>query len=244
IPGWEPWPHGDESVIPFLRVQCTCRCHFSTTHSPALFGLTFAPVFVAASPQSQCSEMTLVHQPRFRTCAISTRLVLLLAVVLMPCKANFCSDRSSLDMCYQSIEPLLDNDQLTGLPTTKQDLELMCEAFQSGMKCIDEFAKHCMKPSDQNYLQMTVAGARQMMKHLCDDIQYQNEYLKHVTCYSQLSEEWDLCTLQMKRVVEEYRNKKHQVTEEDVMKNSCCAKYEFLVCTEDVSFKKCSKEAA
>lgn len=174
--------------------------------------------------------------------SVHAHLVLLLGAVVS-CGANFCSNESALETCLQGIYSILDNDQFIGLPANKEELDILCKAFNNGMKCVDEYAKSCLSPSRRGYLEQTVAGARITMYHMCDDEEFQKEYLAHAPCYQKIRRELEQCSEELKKVVVFYRSRRVSLNQKEILKRICCAKSEFLTCTERVASKKCDENA-
>lgn len=154
-----------------------------------------------------------------------------------------CLGRKMLGACLEQLPPILDQAEMTGIPSSKKDVEASCSAFKTGMRCIDTYSKTCLKPHERKELEDHVAGARYTFRFLCDDAGFQSEYLKYKTCYRGVSKEWDSCASRFVQLVKEEMNRKN-ATEASRLMELCCAKHGFLRCVYAVSRYKCRKEEA
>ncbi|XP_069688946.1 uncharacterized protein [Periplaneta americana] len=154
-----------------------------------------------------------------------------------------CEASKTLRACLEQLPPILDQAEMTGIPSSKKDVEASCSAFKTGMGCIDEYSKNCLKPNDKKILEDHVAGARYTFRFLCDDAGFQSEYLMYKTCYRGVSKDWDACASRFVQLVREEMSRKN-VSETSRLMELCCAKHGFLRCVYAASRYKCRKEEA
>lgn len=154
-----------------------------------------------------------------------------------------CKDRSFLDSCLRKLPPILEQTELKGIPSSKKDVDASCNAFKTGMGCMDEYSKECLTERDRKILEDHVAGARHTFRFLCDDPGFQSEYLQYTACYRGISKDWDACANKFVLLVKEEMARKN-VTSQSRLLELCCAKHGFLRCVYVASRLKCRKEEA
>ncbi|XP_068083748.1 uncharacterized protein [Anabrus simplex] len=182
---------------------------------------------------------------------LNCRTALLLFMVLWPpgragdnsTKAAHCSTKTALDECLKNLPAIFSKMDFMGIPSSKKDLDAACSAFKLGMGCMDDFSQTCLSVRDRRLLDDQVAGARHTFKFLCDDPDFQTEYLKYTTCYRGISRDWESCTNRFTQLVQEEMSRKN-VTEQSRLFQVCCAKHGFVRCIYVASRLKCRKEEA
>lgn len=153
-------------------------------------------------------------------------------------------DRIVLDECLASIEPLLDGTSSTkGIPHTEEAVHARCKAFKGGMSCIDDYKGKCLKSKQQQLVEKAVAGARHTMDFLCNDPEFQKEFLRHQNCFRGTAIDWEHCSNHFQGLVAEELQMTN-ISAADRNLGLCCAKHGFLRCVYYSAQFKCRKDGA
>uniref|UniRef100_A0A8D8Q9A5 Uncharacterized protein n=2 Tax=Cacopsylla melanoneura TaxID=428564 RepID=A0A8D8Q9A5_9HEMI len=153
-------------------------------------------------------------------------------------------NRSSLNNCLSKLPDMLHQTELQGIPSSKKDVDVACSSFKTGMKCFDDYSRHCLAVSEQKKLEDYIVGARYTFRFLCDDPAFQAQYLKYTTCFKGITRDWDHCANTFLRLVKEEMSRTENITASSRLIELCCAKHGFLKCIYVASRLKCHKEEA
>ncbi|XP_065569017.1 uncharacterized protein LOC136032659 [Artemia franciscana] len=155
---------------------------------------------------------------------------LLSALFIHPVQLVKCS-KTSLDDCLSPLYPLMEDPLVKGIPQSKIAVEKSCTAFKKGMTCVDA-ATECMTKRQRQSLQKQVEGARNTFAFLCDDADFQRDFLQHQSCYRAISNYWQKCANRFQDFITE--DQEHmELTAEEHEIGQCCAKMGFLNCVYD-----------
>ncbi|XP_030025515.2 uncharacterized protein LOC115444037 [Manduca sexta] len=130
-----------------------------------------------------------------------------------------------------------------GLPSTKEELDAHCQAYQTGMSCMDAWIKKCLPTDGQKLLQQQIGGARALMRFLCtNDTALRREFLKEIKCWGRVSPQWSLCVNELQEAVREIGDRAQQLTYFNRNAELCCARDAFIMCVATAG-RSCSNSA-
>ncbi|XP_050535800.1 uncharacterized protein LOC126902494 isoform X2 [Daktulosphaira vitifoliae] len=131
-----------------------------------------------------------------------------------PCK-------NSLETCLGHVSYIVDNSGLNGIPKSKSDIDVVCKGFKIGMKCLDDYSRQCLTEEQKNLINDHIMGAKYTFKFLCDDIKFQNDYLKYTDCYRVINSDWDECTTKFTSLIREtmYSNYSEEIKVIDLLQS-------------------------
>ncbi|RVE54916.1 hypothetical protein evm_000283 [Chilo suppressalis] len=131
-----------------------------------------------------------------------------------------------------------------GLPRTREDLDLHCSAYQTGMACMDSWIKRCLPTDGQKLVQQQIGGARALMRFLCtNETALRREFLKELTCWGRVSPDWSRCVDELQDAVREISERAQQLTYFNRNAELCCARDAFIMCVGHAG-RSCSNSAS
>lgn len=131
-----------------------------------------------------------------------------------------------------------------GLPRNKHELDAHCQAYQTGMVCMDAWIKRCLPTDGQKLLQQQIGGARALMRFLCtNDTALRREFLKEPTCWGRVSPDWTRCVDELQFAVRESSERAQQLTYFNKNAELCCARDDFITCVANAG-RSCSPTAS
>ncbi|XP_065207234.1 uncharacterized protein LOC135836368 [Planococcus citri] len=151
-----------------------------------------------------------------------------------------CKARDFLKDCLGQLSPILKHTE-HGIPTSKEDVDVLCKAFKTGMKCVDDYSSSCLSNEQKKSIENNVMGAKYTFKFLCDDARFQTEYLKYTTCLRGIKDNWNACANQFVALVKEEFARKN-VSKASRLLEICCARHGFINCVLVTTRLKCRKE--
>ncbi|CAH0586944.1 unnamed protein product [Chrysodeixis includens] len=148
-------------------------------------------------------------------------------------------DAADLNMCVGLIPRTP-----VGLPRNKHELDAHCQAYQTGMVCMDAWIKRCLPTDGQKLLQQQIGGARALMRFLCtNDTALRREFLKEPTCWGRVSPDWTRCVDELQVAVRENTERAQQLTYFNRNAELCCARDDFITCVANAG-RSCSITAS
>ncbi|XP_059057528.1 uncharacterized protein LOC131851114 [Achroia grisella] len=130
-----------------------------------------------------------------------------------------------------------------GLPKTKEELDLHCSAYQTGMACMDGWIKRCLPTDGQKLVQQQIGGARALMRFLCtNETALRREFLKEPMCWGRVSPDWSRCVDELQVAVREISEQAQQLTYFNRNAELCCARDAFMMCVAHAG-RSCSNSA-
>ncbi|XP_056638172.1 uncharacterized protein LOC130446113 [Diorhabda sublineata] len=170
-------------------------------------------------------------------------------------------DRCSFQNFIECAKPLsvLTDSGLTFF-NSKQDLEKVCPNLKEAIRCIHGFTRHCMNKEDRQHFKELFRGTGSMVHELCREGHYQQEYLKHAPCMTEISTENERCfenyTIAMDKLksntmqvdsslidITSELKKKRAIADEGI-RNVCCAFQEYIECSTTAVRNKCGYNTA
>lgn len=111
----------------------------------------------------------------------STLLIMLLSCLITACSRVTREDcaQEELSRCAR---PLQIFQSSTDFAPKREELEALCVEFDKGQHCIGSFTRRCMTKSQREQFSVIYQGTHELIKDLCREGDYQNEFLKHSPC--------------------------------------------------------------
>ncbi|KAG8185335.1 hypothetical protein JTE90_008238 [Oedothorax gibbosus] len=148
-----------------------------------------------------------------------------------------------LHACLQSLQSVTQSNDLMFV-TTRKELTALCSKLQSSVGCVDEHMKNCFSPTQTKVFNQVVAGARQFLLELCVEGPIQETYLKHSSCYKNVSLSEEKCAPKYRQLIHLSENVDEQRNVDEGLRESCCAFNDFVLCKYEYVRKDCGQEAA
>ncbi|XP_060801600.1 uncharacterized protein LOC106134904 [Amyelois transitella] len=132
-----------------------------------------------------------------------------------------------------------------GLPRTREELDLHCSAYQTGMACMDAWIKRCLPTDGQKLVQQQIGGARALMRFLCtNETALRREFLKEPQCWGRVSPDWTRCVDELQGAVRDISDRaQQQLGYFNRNAEMCCARDAFLMCVSHAG-RSCSSSAS
>lgn len=64
----------------------------------------------------------------------------------------------------------------------REELDKLCPEFNNGLRCIGSYTRRCMTQVQRDQFNKIYQGTNELIKDLCNEGDYQNEFLKHSPC--------------------------------------------------------------
>nr|XP_023023914.1 uncharacterized protein LOC111512051 [Leptinotarsa decemlineata] len=166
------------------------------------------------------------------------------------------------EQLMECAKPLTVFDGLTSFISSKSDLEKVCPNLKEAIKCIHTYTRHCMNKEEKQAFRELFNGTGKMVHELCREGVYQEEYLRHAPCMSQVAGESEVCfrsyTKAMQKIqsdsppeikiselsIDTVLRKKRRHAADEGIKNVCCAFQEFIECSTHAVRRRCGDESA
>ncbi|XP_046449369.1 uncharacterized protein LOC124197863 isoform X1 [Daphnia pulex] len=194
--------------------------------------------------------------------------VLLLVVVLcasanaantaLGLRAASCQ-QDSLTRCTDPLKVLTNNRDL-GFAASQQELNTLCPKLIDGLRCIDNFTSRCLDAQHREFFHMLYAGTKQVIVDLCEDEDYQKEYLMHAPCMRDVQSGYERCAVEYQSHVREHSSSNNNQANgaaatlgggptvvDDPVENSkklCCSFQNYMKCSQAVVAGTCGVQTA
>lgn len=176
------------------------------------------------------------------------------AAGLMPTMASTCQ-QDSLTRCTDPLKVLTNNRDL-GFAATKHELNSLCPKLIDGLRCIDNFTARCLDSQHREFFHMLYAGTKQVIVDLCQDEDYQREYLSHAPCMRIVQTGYEQCAVEYQSNVRDHNgggaannnnNALANSAVDDPVENSkrlCCSFQNYMKCSQSVVQETCGTQTA
>ncbi|EFX88172.1 hypothetical protein DAPPUDRAFT_234969 [Daphnia pulex] len=111
--------------------------------------------------------------------------------------------QDSLTRCTDPLKVLTNNRDL-GFAASQQELNTLCPKLIDGLRCIDNFTSRCLDAQHREFFHMLYAGTKQVIVDLCEDEDYQKEYLMHAPCMRDVQSGYERCAVEYQSHVREH----------------------------------------
>jgi len=99
---------------------------------------------------------------------------------------------AAMSKCTDPLKVVTDNKDL-GFATSKEELVKMCPKLMDGLRCIDDFTLRCLDSEHRAYFNTLYAGTTQVIVDLCQEGNYQSDYLRHAPCMRLVQAGYERC---------------------------------------------------
>ncbi|XP_067629970.1 uncharacterized protein [Eurosta solidaginis] len=151
--------------------------------------------------------------------------------------------------CAEPLEMLHLTSEFSIGAAKKDELDKLCNELRKGVRCIQSYTRRCMPLQQRNQFNKLYHGTNQFIRDLCNEGDFQDEYLKHAPCSEMAKKEFEVCANRYKETMVFLKPNKNQETHENNtlnqnIKTICCSINELVDCSEDAARKICGPEAA
>ncbi|XP_023209713.1 uncharacterized protein LOC111612702 [Centruroides sculpturatus] len=129
-------------------------------------------------------------------------------------------------------------EEFHGLAATGEELQRACNAFETGMNCVDEYISRCISYEQRVLLDKKLAGARKVMATVCKEEKLLQGHRTY-NCFRDLKNEFVQCS----KPIHKIRQKRPYHSGDDTFRNLCCAQMKFLDCISTETRKICEEHA-
>lgn len=89
--------------------------------------------------------------------------------------------QEELSRCAKPLQLLQSTADLSFAPK-REELDKLCPEFNNGLRCIGSYTRRCMTHIQRDQFNKIYQGTNELIKDLCNEGDYQNEFLKHSSC--------------------------------------------------------------
>lgn len=89
--------------------------------------------------------------------------------------------QEELSRCAKPLQLLQSTDNLSFAPK-REELDELCPEFHNGLHCIGSYTRRCMTHIQRDQFNKIYQGTNELIKDLCREGDYQNEFLEHSPC--------------------------------------------------------------
>ncbi|KAG7167331.1 hypothetical protein Hamer_G022799 [Homarus americanus] len=137
----------------------------------------------------------------------------------------------------------INKDHNLAFASTEKELSKMCNTMKSGLDCVHDHVKNCFEDSRQRVIYQLLTGTEDVIKSLCMQGNFREQYLVHAVCMKNLSTDNLVCGLQYKRLISSV-NPPEKLDFEDSIRQQCCAFHNYLLCVTSAAERECGTQAA
>lgn len=102
------------------------------------------------------------------------------AVSITKARAEECG-HEELNKCSKSLQVLTSATDLSFTPK-REELAELCPDLEAGLRCIRSYTRRCMTLPQRQQFMKIYKGTDDVIRDLCREGDYQNEFLKHASC--------------------------------------------------------------
>uniref|UniRef100_A0A0A1WQY9 Uncharacterized protein C9orf117 n=1 Tax=Zeugodacus cucurbitae TaxID=28588 RepID=A0A0A1WQY9_ZEUCU len=151
--------------------------------------------------------------------------------------------------CAEPLDMLHLTSELSIGAAKKDELLKLCNELKKGVRCIQSYTRRCMPLQQRNQFNKLYHGTNQFIRDLCNEGEFQDEYLKHAHCSEIAKKEFEGCANRYKETMVFLKPNKNQENHENItlnenIKTICCSINELVDCSEDAARKICGHDAA
>ncbi|XP_066996062.2 uncharacterized protein [Anabrus simplex] len=133
--------------------------------------------------------------------------------------------------------------------TNKEELDRMCPHLNHGLICVSQYTQRCMKQEEQDQFHRLYSGTRKVIEDVCEEGQYQQEYLRHAPCVQKVRSDDENCAAKYQRELldinqETPSNVSSQSESNKNVQKVCCSLQTYLECSERAVLTMCGPETA
>uniref|UniRef100_A0A1L8DNY5 Putative conserved secreted protein n=1 Tax=Nyssomyia neivai TaxID=330878 RepID=A0A1L8DNY5_9DIPT len=178
---------------------------------------------------------------------IALSVVILLSLTIRRSQGEQCG-QEELARCSRPLQVLSSTSDLT-IATNKEELNEICPDLYGGLHCIRSYTRRCMSLQHRNHFNKLYHGTNQVIRDLCREGHYQNDYLRHAPCLRMVKPDYEICAKKyqdtISRVTQmEHRGMVNGTDDDDTVGIVCCSFREYLDCSERTARRICGEETA
>lgn len=174
------------------------------------------------------------------------KIITVLSIIVCYVSSEDCG-QEELTNCARPLQILQSTSELS-IAAKKEELEKLCPDLHNGLHCIRSYTRRCMTLQQRNQFNKMYHGTNQVIRDLCKEGQYQDEFLKHAPCLRVVQAEYEVCTKRYQETMAFINQAKTQenvtLTEDESVRTVCCSFTEYLDCSEQAARKTCGEETA
>lgn len=181
---------------------------------------------------------------------LSLLVTLLITVYATTVGAEECG-HEELNKCSKSLQALKSATDLSFAPK-REELAELCPDLEAGLRCIRSYTRRCMTLPQRQQFMKIYKGTDDVIRDLCREGNYQNEFLKHSACLARVKPYHKKCeetyqetmlSLKSPKANQTLQNEQQseQNTNDDVRK-VCCSFREYLDCSKVVTTRTCGEK--
>uniref|UniRef100_A0A1B0CUX2 Uncharacterized protein n=1 Tax=Lutzomyia longipalpis TaxID=7200 RepID=A0A1B0CUX2_LUTLO len=155
--------------------------------------------------------------------------------------------QEELARCSRPLQVLSSTSDLT-IATNKEELNEICPDLYGGLHCIRSYTRRCMSLQHRNHFNKLYHGTNQVIRDLCREGHYQNDYLRHAPCLRMVKPDYEICAKKYQDTISRVTQMEHRGmangTDDDTVGIVCCSFREYLDCSERTARRICGEETA
>uniref|UniRef100_A0A336MH10 CSON015365 protein n=1 Tax=Culicoides sonorensis TaxID=179676 RepID=A0A336MH10_CULSO len=137
-------------------------------------------------------------------------LIAVAAVLLQQCHVSGeACGQEELSNCAKPLQVLSSTSELSFV-TKREDLDKLCPDLRIGVECIRSYTRRCMDINQRDHFNKLYEGTNEMVKDLCEDENYKEDFLRHTPCMHMIKKSYEKCATNyqetMNRIAEENNN--------------------------------------
>uniref|UniRef100_A0A6B2E887 Putative conserved secreted protein n=1 Tax=Phlebotomus kandelakii TaxID=1109342 RepID=A0A6B2E887_9DIPT len=176
---------------------------------------------------------------------IALSVVILLSLTIRRSQAEQCG-QEELARCSRPLQVLSSTSDLT-IATNKEELNEICPDLYGGLHCIRSYTRRCMSLQHRNHFNKLYHGTNQVIRDLCREGHYQNDYLRHAPCLRMVKPDYEICAKKYQDTISRISLLEQRGignATDDTVAIVCCSFREYLDCSERTARRMCGEETA
>lgn len=180
---------------------------------------------------------------KFFVCVVAMSTAILGAKI----PARNCNGRT-MSQCREPLKILSGNREFS-FAANKQELDLLCPDVLEGLTCIDDYYRDCMDPHERAHFYRLYAGSSLVLRDLCQEGPFQEEYLMHAPCLTVAQTGNEVCGAKYQskiNLIMKYPNGtlRENLSSDDNIRKLCCSFRTYLNCSEENTRVQCGEDTA
>lgn len=144
------------------------------------------------------------------------------AVLVTLTRAEECG-HEELNKCSKSLQALNSASDLNFTPR-REELDELCPELEAGLRCISSYTRRCMTLQKRNQFMKIYKGTKEVIRDICKEGEFQNEFLKHAACLRTVKPKHKKCEEKYQETMNSIKAPKTNGTDgarDDDVKNVC-----------------------
>lgn len=102
--------------------------------------------------------------------------------------------QEELARCAKPLQVLHSTTDLSFAPK-REELDKLCPDLNAGLHCIRSYTRRCMTLTQRDQFNRIYYGTNEVIKDLCREGEYQDEFLRHSPCLQTVKPQHELCAV-------------------------------------------------